>query len=139
MGRFIKKGGIIEAHPNCLKEQLGSIAATFELEPDGQFRIITSYEKINGQPFRPLACSFPQRIVEFSRVSTVIRQLCDSFKLRRMFGIFSVDFLYSKVDNKLWVLGIDPYLNDYSSSFYLIDLLMSGSYFPEKDVYLVQT
>lgn len=29
MGRFIKKGGIIEAHPPCPREQLATVAVTF--------------------------------------------------------------------------------------------------------------
>jgi hypothetical protein len=96
MGRFIKKGGVIEAHPSCLRELLSTVAVSFELDPDGEYRILTSYEKINGQPFRPVACAFPQKLLEFNQSSSVIRQLCDSFKLRRMFGIFTIDFLLNR-------------------------------------------
>jgi hypothetical protein len=138
MGRFIKKGGIIEAHPPCLKEQLATVAVTFELDPDGEHRILTAYEKINGQPFRPVACAFPQRILAPTQAGSVVRQLCDSFKLRRMFGVFTVDFLVEKESGRSWVLGIDPYLNDFAASFHLFDLLMAGSFLPESQLYLVE-
>jgi hypothetical protein len=69
---------------------------------------------------------------------TVVRQLCDSFKLRRMFGVFTVDFLVEKESGKSWVLGIDPYLNDFAASFHLFDLLMAGSFLPESQLYLVE-
>lgn len=137
MGRFIKKGGVIEAHPTCLREQLSYPSVTFCLDPDGEHRIITTYEKITSQPFRPLACSFPQRSIEFTQITSIVRQLSDSFKLRKMFGIFTIDFLYQKDEDKCWVLGIDPYINDYTSSFFLFDLLMGGSYVPDRNMYLV--
>ena len=63
VGRFIKKGGIIEAHPLCVREQLATASVCFELGPEGEHKIISSFEKINGQPFRSLACHFPQQIM----------------------------------------------------------------------------
>lgn len=128
MGRFIKKGGIIEAHPNFLREQLATASICFELTPDGEQKIITSYEKINGQPFRALACYFPQQAMDFNKAVSTIRQLCDSFKLRKIYGIFSMDFLVEKETGKQWVIGIDPFLNDYAASFHLFDMLMDGGY-----------
>jgi hypothetical protein len=139
MGRFIKKGGVIEAHPPCPREQLATVAVTFELDPDGEHRVITSYEKINGQPFRPVACAFPQKVLQPAQASSVVRQLCDSFKLRRMCGVFTVDFLLDREAGKSWVLGIDPYLNDFAASFHLFDLLMTGSFLPESQLYLVDS
>jgi hypothetical protein len=35
IGRFIKKGGVIEAHPDCPKDTLGTVSVSFELTPDG--------------------------------------------------------------------------------------------------------
>jgi hypothetical protein len=43
MGRFIKKGGIIEAHPSSPRESLATVAVTFELDPDGEHRVLTAY------------------------------------------------------------------------------------------------
>lgn len=54
-----------------------------------------------------------------------------------MFGVFTVDFLVEKETNKYWIIGIDPYLNDYAASYYLFDMLMAGSYMPEKNTYIV--
>ena len=139
MGRFIKKGGIIQAHPSCQSEDLATASFCFELAPDNDFRIITSFEKINGQPYRALACYFPQQVMDPAEGTSTIRQLCDSFKLRKMFGIFTVDFLVQKETNRHWVLGIDPFLNDYSASFHLFDMLMDGAYMPDKNIYLVDS
>jgi hypothetical protein len=96
MGRFVKKGGIIEAQPACPSEQLATSSFCFELAPDGDHRIITSFEKVNGQPYRSLACQFPQQVLDPTSAASTIRQLCDSFKLRKLFGVFTVDFLVDK-------------------------------------------
>ena len=100
MGRFIKKGGIIEAHPACMSDQLATASVCFELGPDGEHKILTSFEKVNGQPYRALACQFPQKIMDPAKASSTVRQLCDSFKLRKMFGVFTVDFLVEKEGGK---------------------------------------
>lgn len=84
-----------------------------------------------------MACHFPQQILDSSKSNSTIRQLCDSFKLRKMFGVFTVDFLVDKESNKYWIIGIDPFLNDYAASYYLFDMLMAGSYMPEKNTYIV--
>lgn len=72
-----------------------------------------------------------------AQAGSVVRQLCDSFKLRRMCGVFTVDFLVEREGVKSWVLGIDPYLNDFAASFHLFDLLMGGSFLPDSQLYLV--
>ena len=51
---------------------------------------------MNGQPYRALACQFPQKVMDASLTVSTVRQLCDSFKLRKMFGVFTVDFLVEK-------------------------------------------
>lgn len=61
-------------------------------------------------------------------ITNVIRQLCDAFKLRRIYGVFTVDFLVRGQD--FWVLGMEPYLNDHAASFFVFDLLMNGAYMP---------
>lgn len=44
-----------------------------------------------------------------------------------------------KETKKSWVLGIDPFLNDYAASFHLFDMLMDGAYMPDKNFYLVDS
>jgi hypothetical protein len=56
-----------------------------------------------------------------------------------MFGNFTVDFISYKKnnENKCWVIDVDPFINDNTSSYYIFDLLMEGSFFPEKNLYLI--
>ena len=96
MGRFIKKGGIIEAKPPLPNRgQLSYPSITFCVEPTGEYNVITSYEKIMGSPYRSYACSFPQRSLDMKEAHTTIRQVCESFKLRKIFGYFTLDFICS--------------------------------------------
>jgi hypothetical protein len=111
------------------------------LDPDGEFTLICTYEKLSSQPFKNIACSFPQKSLDHEQIMSLCRQLTESFKIRKLFGHFTVDLVfYKKQDQtKFWVLGIEPFLNNYSSSFYLFDALMEGKYFPDKNVYLTET
>ena len=143
IGRFIKKGGIIEAKPPVENRcKLTFPCISFCVEPNGEYNIVTTYEKVMGSPFRSYACSFPQKSVEMSKVDSTIRQICDSFKMRKIFGHFTIDLLCyqneKQTQQKIWVLDIDPFMNDYTCSFYLFDILMRGSYFPEKNIYLAE-
>jgi hypothetical protein len=40
---------------------------------------------------------------------------------------------------QFWVLGLEPCLNNYSSSFFTFDMLMRGRYFPERSEYLIDS
>lgn len=53
--------------------------------------------------------------------------------------MFTIDFLVDKENNQHWVIGIDPFLNDYAASYHLFDMLMSGGYLDDKNIYLVET
>ena len=65
----------------------------------------------------------------------------ESFKLRKLFGYFTLDFVMYEKDSshKSWVVDIDPYLNNFTSSYFIFDTLMEGSFFPEKNLYLIET
>lgn len=58
-----------------------------------------------------------------------------------MFGFFTVDFIAFKEAKekyyRSWAIGMDCYLNTYSSSFFYFDMLMGGKFMLEEGVYLV--
>lgn len=66
--------------------------------------------------------------MDSNKINNIIRQLCDAFKLRKIFGVFTVDFLVQ--GEQVWVLGLEPFINDYAASYYIFDLLMNGAYMP---------
>lgn len=96
MGRFIKKGGIIEGKPSLnSRESLSYPCISFCLHPHGQVEILTTYEKMIGTPYRSYACSFPANF-DLAKGESIVRQICDSFKLRGIFGHFTADFISKK-------------------------------------------
>ena len=69
---------------------------------------------------------------------SLCRQLTESFKIRKLFGYFTVDLVCYEKDGqqKYWVTGLEPFLNNYAASYYLFDALMEGKYIQEKGLYL---
>jgi hypothetical protein len=64
-----KKGGIIEAAPSTLMKDVQSPGVLFQLDPDGEVEIQTTYEKIICNPFTPCGYRFPQRSLPSLNVS----------------------------------------------------------------------
>lgn len=91
-----------------------------------------------GNSFRGIGCAFPQKSVDFADLNSLCRKVCESLKIRKIFGNFTLDIVSHKQSSRWWVIDMDPYINDYTSSYYLFDLLMTGSFFPEKNLYLIQ-
>jgi hypothetical protein len=111
------------------------------MEPDGDLKLFSTYEKILSQPFRSVACSFPQKSLTYEQIMSLCRQLAESFKIRKLFGYFTVDLIFYQKEHqtKFWVIGIEPFLNNYAASFYLFDALMEGKFIQDKGVYLAET
>lgn len=63
------------------------------MDPLGEFTLVSCYEKITTHSHRTIASAFPQTVMSTAAIHNVIRQLCDAFKLRKIFGVFTVDFL----------------------------------------------
>ena len=65
LAEFDKQGGVIEACPTeRLSSIKGSIAVTFEIEPDGEINVLGNYEKINVDYFRNVAAVSKQQLVK---------------------------------------------------------------------------
>lgn len=57
---FCRRGGIIEASPTVISKNVGSVGVLFQLEPDGEVEIQTTFEKILVGPFSSCGFKFPQ-------------------------------------------------------------------------------
>ncbi|KAL4447016.1 hypothetical protein ABPG74_013868 [Tetrahymena malaccensis] len=129
---FLEHKGIIEASPLCSQEEVASPSVFFRLDPDGQTHVLASYDKIQGQDFVNFGNIFPQQ----SLPSLNLKQLCSSLgeKLcqKGIYGYITVDMIaFPDPSNKLnhplfWLIGLDCYLNDYSSAFFIFDFLSKG-------------
>lgn len=57
---FCRRGGIIEASPTVISKNISSVGVLFQLEPDGEVEIQTTFEKILVAPFNSCGFKFPQ-------------------------------------------------------------------------------
>lgn len=58
---FCRQGGIVEASPSSLSKDVSSPGVVFQIDPDGEVEIQTTFEKIISSPFSPCGMRFPQR------------------------------------------------------------------------------
>lgn len=88
-----RKGGIIEAAPSSLKKDTNTIGVLFQLEPDGEVEIQTTYEKLSSTPFSPCGFRFPQKILPNLNVRSIVESLASELYKKGHFGFFSIELL----------------------------------------------
>jgi hypothetical protein len=57
---FCRRGGIIEASPTVISKSVSAVGVLFQLEPDGEVEIQTTFEKLLVAPFNSCGFKFPQ-------------------------------------------------------------------------------
>ena len=57
--QFCKVGGVIEAAPTCMNNQLGSPSISFLIEPNGSIILIGSFDKFSAREYVNAGCFFP--------------------------------------------------------------------------------
>ena len=67
---FTRKGGMIEASPSLVQKDMGSPGLSFFIEPTGQVRFLSSFEKIYASLMTPCGYEIPQRSLPNINVST---------------------------------------------------------------------
>ena len=56
---FCKVGGVIEAAPTCMTNQMGSPSICFFVEPDGNVELIGSVDRFAARDYINSGCFFP--------------------------------------------------------------------------------
>ena len=72
---FCKKGGIVEASPTTISKNISCVGVLFQLEPDGEVEIQTTFEKIQAAPFSCCGFKFPQSALPNLNVSNYLLRL----------------------------------------------------------------
>jgi len=60
MASFCRVGGIIEASPTCLSQQMASPSIAFLIEPDGMVQVIGSMDRFAATQYVNAGCFYPQ-------------------------------------------------------------------------------
>lgn len=58
---FCKVGGVIEASPNCLSNNMASPSIAFVIEPSGEVQLTGSLDKFLAKEYVSGGCFFPQQ------------------------------------------------------------------------------
>jgi hypothetical protein len=59
LDQFCNVGGVIEAAPTCMTNQMGSPSICFFIEPNGEIQLVGSVDKFAAREFVNAGCFFP--------------------------------------------------------------------------------
>jgi hypothetical protein len=90
---FCQSGGVIEAHPNCPRNDLGSPTVSFLIEPDGTVVVVGACDRLEARPFIHGACVAPQRSLPSVNLSAVCGALGGALYQKGVMGHVTVDLL----------------------------------------------
>ena len=77
LSEFIRNGGIIQAAPSILSKNNGSPGINFFIEPDGAYKVLSTYDKISCYPFITCGYNIPQKSLPKLNVSSILDKLVD--------------------------------------------------------------
>ncbi|CAD8177263.1 unnamed protein product [Paramecium pentaurelia] len=125
---IVNRGGIIEGSPLSRLSQIHSISYNFKVEPDGDVSILGSYEKIKTNDIQTIASFSPQSFLKINQ-EIVCNQIAQKLYSKGLIGYFTIDTIGYQLDNNkqgFQVIGLDCFLNQYSSASIYFDFLMRG-------------
>lgn len=121
MNEFSRNGGVIQAAPSQLSKKLGSPGITFLIEPNGEVKIISTYEKINAYPFMTCGYMSPQKCLPSLNSEVLIEVLAQKLYQKGVFGYIHLDIISfpdpfdKKVHPLFWMNDLKVCYNDFNS------------------------
>ncbi|CAD8179992.1 unnamed protein product [Paramecium octaurelia] len=122
------RGGIIEGSPLSRLSQIHSISYNFKVEPTGEISILGSYEKIKTNEIQTIASLSPQSFLKINQ-EVLCHQIAQKLYGKGLIGYFTIDTIGYQLENNkqgFQVIGLDCFLNQYSSASIYFDFLMRG-------------
>ncbi|CAD8086017.1 unnamed protein product [Paramecium sonneborni] len=122
------RGGIIEGAPLNRLSQIHSISYNFKIEPNGEISLLGSYEKIKTNEIQTIASVSPQSYLKINQ-EVLCHQIASKLYSKGLIGYFTIDTIGYQYDtNKqgFQIIGLDCFLNQYSSASIYFDFLMRG-------------
>lgn len=98
--------------------------------------MITAFDKISGKEYVNVAMNFPQKSLQDINLKSICQVLGKSLFEKGIFGYITVDlisfpdpFSPGNSNNVLfWAIGLDCFLNHYTTGFFYFDFLMKGKF-----------
>jgi len=139
INKFVQKGGVIEAAPNCLPSQISSSSVGFMIDPIGDVEVLGSYDKFFAHEYVACGYFFPQKSIPNLNLQTICETIGKALYSQGVFGYASLDIISfpdpsSKNKDKndqnanriFWAVDLNCYMTTYVSSTLFFDFLMRG-------------
>ena len=130
---FCRVGGVIEcAPPLCNINQLNYPSVSFLIEPDGNVKLIGSYDKFSGSEMVNAGCFAPQTSlpqIDLMKICTSVGQCLYD---KNVLGHVTIDLISfpNTEDPKqhpfFWAIDINCELTDAAAVTLFFDILMEG-------------
>ena len=106
--KFLKEKGIIE---NCPTKNLDGIISSpclpIFIEPNGKIRILPSFEKINIDYFKNIACTSPQTYLNNGELNKIGEQIGNFLFSQGIIGYTTLEFITYHDGKKILYSGVD--------------------------------
>jgi hypothetical protein len=137
--KFVQKGGVIEAAPNCSPSQISSSSVGFVIDPVGEVEVLGSYDKFFAHEY--VACGYfsPQKSIPNLNLQALCETIGKALFEQGVFGYASIDIISfpdpatKKQDKKdspsnriFWAVDLNCYMTTYVASTLFFDFLMRG-------------
>jgi len=147
--KFVQKGGVIEAAPNCMPSQVSSSCIGFKIDPTGEIEVLGSYDKCFSHEYVTCGYFFPQKAVPNLNLYTICQTIGKALYDQGVFGYASLDIISfsdptnkshddSNSGNKLfWAVDLNCYMTSYVASTMFFEFLMGGQLDQYSGVYTI--
>ena len=140
---FCRVGGVIEAVPTCLSNQMASPSISFIVEPDGDVQLIGSVDRFAAKEYINSGCFYPQQSLPNMNMQTICNSIGEVLYDKGVIGHVTLDLVSfpdptSPNSHPLfWAVDLNCHMTDYAASCYFFDFLMEGEIDPFTGKYTI--
>lgn len=140
---FCRVGGVIEAAPTCMTNQMSSPSLCFVVEPDGNIQIIGSLDRFAAKEFVNAGCFFPQQSLPNMNIQTICQSIGEVLYEKGVIGHVTVDLVsfpdptQPNAHPLFWAIDLNCHMTDYAAACFFFDFLMEGQLDPMTGKYLI--
>jgi hypothetical protein len=121
MVEYCRQGGVVEACPAT--QEITNLTVDFEIEPNGNVKMLTCGDQVHSGPFYCWGWSTPQASVEPEVLEKIILRIANAAKDRKVLGFGKVSlltFLDDQNKQHVWATGMKISPSDF---LYMVKLL----------------
>lgn len=129
---FCRVGGVIEAAPTCMSNQMASPSVTFLIEPDGVVQLLGSVDKLAAKEYINAGCFFPQQSLPNMNMQTICNSIGEVLYEKGVIGHVTLDLVsfpdptQPNAHPLFWAIDLNCHMTDYAAACYFFDFLMEG-------------